>query len=99
MAAVINLLLDVVGALLPEQKGKIFEIKKNTQKYRLGDHFKTKYGGRYEIYNCRNVRGGSSYSLHAEGRAVDIYLTGSMGRAVRIFRQRKFVRKIQKNNF
>lgn len=24
------------------------------------------------IYNCRNVRGGSSLSLHAEGRALDV---------------------------
>jgi len=27
------------------------------------------------IYNCRNVRGGSSFSLHSEGRAVDYMLS------------------------
>jgi hypothetical protein len=27
-----------------------------------------------EIYNCRPIRGGTSLSLHAEGRAVDYYL-------------------------
>lgn len=32
------------------------------------------------IYNCRNVRGGSSYSPHAEGRAVDIGMPMSSGK-------------------
>ena len=27
------------------------------------------------IYNCRTVRGGKSTSLHAEGRAVDLWIT------------------------
>lgn len=28
------------------------------------------------IYNCRDVRGGTAWSVHAEGRAVDINPTG-----------------------
>jgi hypothetical protein len=31
------------------------------------------------IYNCRTVRGGSSYSIHAEGRAVDYFVTVGQG--------------------
>jgi hypothetical protein len=30
------------------------------------------------IYNCRNVRGGSSLSLHAEGRALDWHLNSAV---------------------
>ena len=45
---------------------------------RLADHFKSRFGGRTEIYNNRNVRGSSkTLSLHAEGRAVDLYAGGN----------------------
>ncbi|CAJ0955531.1 unnamed protein product, partial [Mesorhabditis belari] len=47
---------------------------------RLASYFKKRYGGRTEIYNNRPVRGGKNLSLHAEGRAVDIYLAGNNGR-------------------
>jgi subtilisin family serine protease len=36
------------------------------------------FGQRHtEIYNCRPVRGGTSLSLHAEGRAVDFYVNAA----------------------
>ncbi|CAJ0935439.1 unnamed protein product, partial [Mesorhabditis belari] len=44
------------------------------------NYFKEKFGGRTEIYNNRNVRGGKSLSLHAEGRAVDLYVSGETGK-------------------
>ncbi|XP_055338666.1 uncharacterized protein LOC129588485 [Paramacrobiotus metropolitanus] len=37
----------------------------------LASYLKNKFSGRTEIFNCRNVRGGSTVSLHGEGRAVD----------------------------
>jgi lysophospholipase L1-like esterase len=39
-------------------------------------------GSSFGIYNCRNVRGGSSLSLHAEGRAVDWKVTTANGNAL-----------------
>ncbi|KAI1721027.1 hypothetical protein Ddc_07462 [Ditylenchus destructor] len=47
---------------------------------RLATYFSNKFGGRTEIYNNRNVRGGKTLSLHAEGRAVDLY-AGANGKA------------------
>jgi subtilisin family serine protease len=36
------------------------------------------FGQRHaEIYNCRPVRGGTSLSLHGEGRAVDLYVNAA----------------------
>uniref|UniRef100_A0A914EET2 ARB-07466-like C-terminal domain-containing protein n=1 Tax=Acrobeloides nanus TaxID=290746 RepID=A0A914EET2_9BILA len=47
---------------------------------RLANHFKAKYGGFIsEIYNCRKIAGTNSLSLHAEGRAVDVAIRGSIG--------------------
>ena len=37
--------------------------------------------GPVEIYNCRPIRGGEAYSVHSEGRAVDIYIPRQNGRA------------------
>jgi len=34
------------------------------------------------IYNCRNVRGGSSFSCHAEGRALDVRCDKKTGDAI-----------------
>ncbi|XP_055331219.1 zinc D-Ala-D-Ala carboxypeptidase-like [Paramacrobiotus metropolitanus] len=49
----------------------------------LASYLKNKFGGRTEIFNCRNVRGGSTVSLHGEGRAVDFYPSNlSNGQAV-----------------
>jgi len=45
----------------------------------LKNYLLRNYGSRQEIYNCRTVRGGSSWSLHAEGRAVDHYVSGTAG--------------------
>uniref|UniRef100_A0A914XDK4 ARB-07466-like C-terminal domain-containing protein n=1 Tax=Plectus sambesii TaxID=2011161 RepID=A0A914XDK4_9BILA len=47
---------------------------------RLAKHFTERFGGRTEIYNCRKIEGSSTTSLHAEGRAVDLYVTGATGR-------------------
>lgn len=48
----------------------------------MANRLKNQYGGRTEIYNCRNVRGSSTRSLHAEGRAIDLYVSGARGRQV-----------------
>ncbi|MEE2787097.1 MAG: hypothetical protein VX589_07130 [Myxococcota bacterium] len=37
--------------------------------------------GPVEIYNCRPIRGGQAYSVHSEGRAIDIYIPKENGRA------------------
>lgn len=47
---------------------------------KLKDYFIRRYGGRGEIYNPRTVAGSSTLSLHAEGRAVDLYVSGTTGR-------------------
>lgn len=56
----------------------------------LGDYIRQHFGhlmnlnvdGRgVQIYNCRSVRGGSSTSLHSEGRAIDIFIPLTGGRA------------------
>ncbi|KAH7695757.1 hypothetical protein AAVH_37180, partial [Aphelenchoides avenae] len=47
----------------------------------LSDHFKQKFGvSKTYIYNCRKITGSSSWSLHAEGRAVDVVISGAKGR-------------------
>ena len=47
---------------------------------KLAAYLKRDFGGRTEIYNCRKIRGSkNSYSLHAEGRAVDLYVSRSVG--------------------
>uniref|UniRef100_A0A914CMW5 ARB-07466-like C-terminal domain-containing protein n=1 Tax=Acrobeloides nanus TaxID=290746 RepID=A0A914CMW5_9BILA len=46
---------------------------------RLADHFKAKYGGTTGIYNCRKIADSNRLSLHAEGRAVDVMISGSKG--------------------
>jgi len=47
----------------------------------LADYLHRNYGSykQSQIYHCRNVRGGSSVSLHGEGRAVDYFTSGSAG--------------------
>jgi hypothetical protein len=50
----------------------------------MARYFSSKFGGRYEIYANRNIRGSSTRSLHGEGRAVDLYVSGSTGRKVSI---------------
>uniref|UniRef100_A0A914E195 ARB-07466-like C-terminal domain-containing protein n=1 Tax=Acrobeloides nanus TaxID=290746 RepID=A0A914E195_9BILA len=46
---------------------------------RLADYFKAKYGGTTGIYNCRKIADSNRLSLHAEGRAVDVMISGSKG--------------------
>lgn len=36
------------------------------------EHYGTKGGANWGIYNCRDVRGGTTTSLHGEGRALDV---------------------------
>ena len=38
-------------------------------------------GDGVQIFNCRSVRGGSSLSLHGEGRAIDLFIPVMNGRA------------------
>jgi len=46
----------------------------------LETYMKNNFGGtRTEIFNCRDVRGGATTSLHGEGRAVDFYANKADG--------------------
>ena len=50
--------------------------------FRLAAYFTGRFGGRTEIYNPIKIPGSNTWSLHAEGRAVDLFLTGTRGREV-----------------